>query len=107
MGKYVFKLPDLGEGIVEAEIVEVHVAVGDTVSEDQALIDMMTDKAVVELPSPVDGTIASISGVAGEMVAVGSALVVFEVEGEGNGAAHAAAEVAATPEPVKPAIRSR
>lgn len=84
MGHYNFKLPDLGEGIVEAEIAAVHVNVGDMVTEDQPLIDMMTDKATVEIPSPVDGKILSISGNPGEVLAVGSVMVVFEVEGAGN-----------------------
>ena len=55
MSRYIFKLPDLGEGTVEAEIAEWHVKVGDTVSEDQVIVDMMTDKAAVEIPSPVSG----------------------------------------------------
>ena len=84
MGQYYFNLPDLGEGIVEAEIAALHVQVGDIVTEDQPLIDMMTDKATVELPSPVDGKILSISGQPGEMVTVGTPMVVFEVEGAGN-----------------------
>ncbi len=84
MGQYFFKLPDLGEGIVEAEIAALHVKVGDMVTEDQPLIDMMTDKATVEIPSPVDGKVISISGSPGEMVTVGDAMVVFEVEGEGE-----------------------
>lgn len=84
MGQYFFKLPDLGEGIVEAEIAAIHANVGDRITEDQPLIDMMTDKATVEIPSPVDGKILSVSGNPGDMVAVGSAMVVIEVEGEGN-----------------------
>jgi len=84
MGEFHFKLPDLGEGIVEAEIAALHVKVGDHVSEDQPLIDMMTDKATVEIPSPVDGTILSISGAPGDQVTVGSAMVVIEVAGAGN-----------------------
>ena len=84
MGQYNFKLPDLGEGLVEAEIADIHVKVGDMVTEDQPLIDMMTDKATVEMPSPADGKILSISGNLGEMITVGSVMVVIEVEGEGN-----------------------
>jgi len=84
MGQYFFKLPDLGEGIVEAEIAALHVKTGDMVTEDQPLIDMMTDKATVEIPSPVGGKILTINGKPGEMIAVGSAMVVFEVEGAGN-----------------------
>ncbi|MCF8473698.1 MAG: 2-oxo acid dehydrogenase subunit E2 [Emcibacter sp.] len=84
MGQYRFNLPDLGEGIVESEIAALHIKVGDHVKEDQPLIDMMTDKATVEIPCPVDGKVLSISGNIGEMVAVGQALVIFEVEGQGN-----------------------
>ena len=84
MGKYVFKLPDLGEGIVESEIAELHVKVGDVVKEDEPMIDMMTDKAVVELPCPVDGKVTSVAGATGDIIAVGSSLVEFEIEGEGN-----------------------
>ncbi len=84
MGQYFFKLPDLGEGIVEAEVAALHVKVGDMVTEDQPLIDMMTDKATVEIPSPVDGKILSIKGQLGEMIPVGTAMVVIEVEGAGN-----------------------
>ncbi|PCI32684.1 MAG: branched-chain alpha-keto acid dehydrogenase subunit E2 [Alphaproteobacteria bacterium] len=93
MGQYYYKLPDLGEGMVEAEIAEIHVKVGDMVTEDQMLIDMMTDKATVEMPSPVDGKILSIKGNPGDMIAVGSAMVIIEVEGAGN-----ADDEAATPE---------
>jgi len=84
MGRYVFKLPDVGEGTAEAEIVAWHVKVGDLVQEDQNLVDVMTDKATVEMTSPVTGRIVSLNGVPGEMAAVGSALVELEVEGAGN-----------------------
>ncbi|MBL4612335.1 MAG: 2-oxo acid dehydrogenase subunit E2 [Emcibacter sp.] len=103
MGQYNFKLPDLGEGIVEAEVVAVHVKVGDMVTEDQPLIDMMTDKATVEIPSPVDGKILAINGNPGEMIAVGSAMVVFEVDGAGNAEDDPVAETPAPVEPVKEA----
>ncbi|WP_372394099.1 dihydrolipoamide acetyltransferase family protein [Azospirillum sp. HJ39] len=81
MARYVFKLPDVGEGTAEAEIVVWHVAPGDRVAEDQTLVDVMTDKATVEIPSPVAGTVLSINGDPGAMLAVGSELVVLEVEG--------------------------
>src|SRR5215467_14665852 len=81
MGRYVFKLPDVGEGTAEAEIVAWHVAVGDHIKEDQQLVDVMTDKATVEMTSPVDGVIVSLHGEPGEMAPVGAALVEFEVEG--------------------------
>lgn len=78
MGTYVFKLPDIGEGIAESEIALWRVAVGDTIREDQPLVDMLTDKAAVEIPSPVAGTVRELRGQVGEKVAVGSALVVIE-----------------------------
>ena len=80
MGTYTFKLPDIGEGIAEAEIVAWHVAVGDMVEEDTPLADVMTDKATVEMTSPVAGKVMKITGDAGEMIAIGSILAEFEVE---------------------------
>ena len=82
MPRFTFKLPDIGEGIAQAEIVEWHVKVGDRVEEDQSVADMMTDKATVEIESPVAGTILEVAGEVGEMVSIGSALVVIETEGE-------------------------
>ena len=90
MGRYVFKLPDVGEGTAEAEIVAWHVKVGDAVGEDQNLVDVMTDKATVEMTSPVSGKVISIHGEPGQMAAVGSPLVELEVQGEGNVKAGAA-----------------
>ena len=87
MGHYVFKLPDVGEGTAEAELVGWHVKVGDRVEEDQILADIMTDKATVELTSPVSGVVTALHGEPGVMSPVGSALVEFEVEGAGNVAA--------------------
>jgi 2-oxoisovalerate dehydrogenase E2 component (dihydrolipoyl transacylase) len=84
MGRYVFKLPDVGEGTAEAELVAWHVKVGDTVAEDQIIADIMTDKATVELTSPVAGKVLAAHGEPGQQLAVGSPLVEFEVEGEGN-----------------------
>ena len=81
MGKFIFKLPDIGEGIAEAEIVKWHVAVGDSVAEDDQLADMMTDKATVEMESPVAGRIVEVAGEVGDMVAIGAPLVVIEAEG--------------------------
>ncbi|MFA4950643.1 2-oxo acid dehydrogenase subunit E2 [Brevundimonas sp.] len=86
MGRFVFKLPDVGEGTAEAELVAWHVKVGDTVEEDQLLVDVMTDKATVELTSPVAGKVTALHGEPGVMSAVGSAIVEFEVEGAGNAA---------------------
>ena len=81
---YVFKLPDVGEGTAEAELVGWHVKVGDAVSEDQILADIMTDKATVEITSPVSGVVVAIHGEAGTQVPVGGPLVSFRVEGKGN-----------------------
>ncbi|MBY8822397.1 dihydrolipoamide acetyltransferase family protein [Sphingomonas colocasiae] len=82
MARFTFKLPDIGEGISEAEIVAWHVKVGDVVAEDQQIADMMTDKATVEMESPVAGTVVEIGGEVGDVIAIGSALVVIETEGE-------------------------
>ena len=90
MGRYVFKLPDVGEGTAEAELVAWHVKVGDSVAEDQIIADIMTDKATVELTSPVAGKVIAAHGQPGEQLAVGSPLVEFEVEGAGNASADAA-----------------
>ena len=106
MGKFEFKLPDIGEGVVEGEVVEWMVAVGDTVKEDDPILSVMTDKATVEIPAPCDGVVASIVGEAGDILPVGGVCIVFDVEGEGNAseAAEPAAEetpvVEETPEPV-------
>lgn len=77
MSNQVFKLPDIGEGVVEGEVVTWHVSVGDTISEDDPLVDIMTDKATVTIPSPYNGKIAIMHGEVGDMIAVGSALVEF------------------------------
>src|SRR5580692_7811458 len=90
MGRYIFKLPDVGEGTAEAEIVAWHVKVGDSIEEDAHLVDVMTDKATVEMTSPVSGTIVSLHGEPGAMAPVGAPLVEFEVEGAGNSAGHKA-----------------
>ena len=82
MAKFTFNMPDIGEGIAEAEIVQWHKKVGDTVKEDEEFVDMMTDKATVPMESPVDGKILEIAGAEGDMVSIGSMLVVIEVEGE-------------------------
>lgn len=96
MSEYIFKLPDLGEGTVESEIGEWNVKVGDVVSEDAVLGTMMTDKAAIELNSPVSGTVKSLAGEPGDMIAVGEALVVFETDA--SAAAEAEAPGAPTPE---------
>lgn len=84
MGIHIIKMPDIGEGIAEVELVGWHVNVGDTVSEDQALADVMTDKATVEIPSPVVGKVIALGGNVGDTMAVGSELIRLEVEGAGN-----------------------
>ena len=84
MGIHVIKMPDLGEGIAEVEVVAWHVQPGDTVKEDQVLADVMTDKATVEIPSPVHGVITSLGGAIGQSLAVGAELIRLEVEGAGN-----------------------
>jgi 2-oxoisovalerate dehydrogenase E2 component (dihydrolipoyl transacylase) len=81
MARYEFKLPDIGEGIAEAEIVAWHVKVGDTIAEDQQIADMMTDKATVEMESPVAGKVVELAGEVGDQVPVGSVLAVIETEG--------------------------
>ena len=81
MAKFTFNMPDIGEGIAEAEIVQWHKQVGDQISEDEEFVDMMTDKATVPMESPVDGKILEIAGAEGDMVSIGSMLVVIEVEG--------------------------
>jgi 2-oxoisovalerate dehydrogenase E2 component (dihydrolipoyl transacylase) len=80
MTRYVFKMPDLGEGTVEAEVVAWHVKVGDTVAEDQIMAEVMTDKAAVEVPCPVSGRVVALNGQPGDMVRVGSEFVVFETD---------------------------
>jgi 2-oxoisovalerate dehydrogenase E2 component (dihydrolipoyl transacylase) len=90
MSRYVFKLPDLGEGTVEAEIVSWHVKPGDDVSEDDVLVEVMTEKAAVEVPAPVTGKIVATTGQPGDMVAVGAELVVLETASAGVAAAPAA-----------------
>jgi 2-oxoisovalerate dehydrogenase E2 component (dihydrolipoyl transacylase) len=92
MSQHVFKMPDLGEGTVEAEIVRWHVKPGDRVKEDQVVVEVMTDKAAVEVPAPVSGRIASIGGEPGDKIAVGAPLIVFDVGDD-----------AAKPQPASPA----
>lgn len=82
MAKFTFNLPDIGEGIAEAEIVAMHVKVGDMVEEDLAIADMLTDKATVEMEAPVAGKILAVAGAEGDIIAIGSMLVEIEVEGE-------------------------
>ncbi len=112
MGRYTFRLPDIGEGIAEAELVAWHVKVGDVVAEDARLADVMTDKATVELESPVSGTVIELGGEAGDRLAIGSALVVLEVEGEvggggpSTGSGRAVVERSQPPAPIPKSISS-
>lgn len=99
MAKFTFNMPDVGEGVAEAEIVEWMVKVGDVVSEDQHLVDVMTDKATIDIESPVDGTVIKVAGEAGDVVAVGSMLLVVEVEGEDAPEVEAAPVAAPAPAP--------
>lgn len=102
MGIHVIKMPDIGEGIAEVELVAWHVQPGQTIAEDQPLADVMTDKAAVEIPSPVAGKVLELGGRIGEMMAVGSELIRLEVEGDGNlkpGAEARDAGAEATPRP--------
>jgi 2-oxoisovalerate dehydrogenase E2 component (dihydrolipoyl transacylase) len=102
MGIHVIKMPDIGEGIAEVELVTWHVAPGDQVAEDQPLAGVMTDKATVEIPSPVAGKVVALGGALGEVMAVGSELIRIEVAGAGNLAATPAdaAQTAAAPPPL-------
>ncbi|MDE2294382.1 MAG: E3 binding domain-containing protein, partial [Gammaproteobacteria bacterium] len=97
MSEYVFKLPDLGEGTVEAEVVRWLVGPGDSVAEDQPIVELMTDKATVEVPAPVAGRVLRITGEPGDKVPVGSPLVIFETTTAGEG-------VAAAPVPPVPPV---
>ncbi len=106
MGEHIIKLPDVGEGVAEAELVEWHVKVGDLVREDTVLAAVMTDKATVEIPSPVDGEILWLGAEIGETIAVGSPLIRLKVEGEGTVSTAGKAEAplaAVTPAPAKAA----
>ena len=101
MGRFVFRLPDIGEGIAEAEIVAWHVKPGDIVEEDGRLADLMTDKATVEMESPVAGKVLEVAGEVGDVIAIGSPLVVLETEGQ------VADGPALAPAPKAPEVRER
>jgi 2-oxoisovalerate dehydrogenase E2 component (dihydrolipoyl transacylase) len=102
MSRYVFKMPDLGEGTVSAEVVAWHVKPGDLVQEDQVMCEVMTEKAAVEMPAPVTGRIISINGQPGDMVAVGSDLVVFDTDATSAAAGDAPAAKTPSPPPPEP-----
>jgi 2-oxoisovalerate dehydrogenase E2 component (dihydrolipoyl transacylase) len=107
MGVHVIKMPDIGEGIAEVELVAWHVKPGDAVTEDQILADVMTDKATVEIPSPVAGSVLALGGKLGEVMAVGSELIRIEVEGAGNVKAAPAAVATAAPATRAPATPAK
>ena len=103
MGVHVIKMPDIGEGIAEVELVAWYVKVGDMVTEDMILADVMTEKATIEIPSPVHGKVLQLGGTAGQVMAVHSDLIHIEVEGSGNlkpGAVSSAAAAPANSAPV-------
>src|SRR5688572_11977967 len=102
MGTRIIKLPDVGEGVAEAEVVEWHVAVGQSVLEDQVLAAVMTDKATVEIPSPVAGTVVALGAEVGGVLQVGAELVRLEVAGEGDTEVAAAPREAAKTKAPKP-----
>ncbi len=101
MGIFAFKLPDIGEGVVEGEVVEWMVSVGDSVKEDDPILSVMTDKATVEIPSPTDGTVKSLVGEPGTVLAVGQVCIEFETDGESSSPAPVEEKVdeVAEPEP--------
>ena len=107
MGTHVVKVPDIGEGIAEVELVEWHVKPGDAVVEEQILADVMTEKASVEIPSPVAGKVLAISGKPGDNIAVGSELIRLEVEGAGNVAGGAEKPQARSSRAEPPAARAQ
>jgi len=106
MSQFVFKMPDLGEGTVEAEIVAWHTAPGAVVKEDEVIVEVMTDKASVEVPAPVSGRVISITGAPGDKVAVGSPLIVFETGAGAAAAAPASPAPGAASEPARSAAAS-
>ena len=102
MGTFALKLPDIGEGVVEGEVVEWMVSVGDTVKEDDPILSVMTDKATVEIPSPVDGKVTKVIGEAGDILPVGVVCIEFEVDGDGNASASEEEPVKEKSEPKVP-----
>ena len=110
MGIYVIRVPDIGEGIAEVELVAWHVALGESVKEDQPVADVMTDKASVEIPCHVHGKVIALGAAVGQMISVGAELIRLEVEGEGNlkdDAAPAASAAPATQIEAAPAEKSK
>jgi 2-oxoisovalerate dehydrogenase E2 component (dihydrolipoyl transacylase) len=106
VAKFIFTLPDIGEGIAEAEIVAWHVRLGDQIEEDQPLADMMTDKATVEMESPVSGIVTAIAGEAGDVIAIGSMLVEIETDSDAEMGVGAVTPLEAVSEPMAAAGQS-
>lgn len=100
MGVYTILMPDVGEGIAEAELAEILVPVGDELREDDVFAAVMTDKATVEIPSAVSGKVVWYAGAEGDTIAIGAPLVKIEVDGPGNEGEIAAAEVPERSEPI-------
>jgi 2-oxoisovalerate dehydrogenase E2 component (dihydrolipoyl transacylase) len=107
MARYTFRLPDIGEGIAEAEIVAWHVHVGDRIEEDDRVADMMTDKATVEMESPVSGTVIEVAGAEGDVIAIGSPLIVIETEGEAEDQGAPTSAPATAPAPKADVVEER
>ncbi|WP_128892442.1 dihydrolipoamide acetyltransferase family protein [Erythrobacter sp. HKB08] len=107
MAKFTFNMPDVGEGVAEAEIVDWHVKVGDQVEEDQHLVDVMTDKATIDIESPVTGKVLEVAGEVGDIISVGAMLLVIEVEGEVEEAAEGEAAPAPAPAPKAEVVEER
>ena len=107
MSRYIFKMPDLGEGTVSAEVVAWHVKPGDLVHEDQVMCEVMTEKAAVEMPAPVTGRVISTTGQPGDMVAVGSELVVFDTDATSAASGDAPVVKAPAPPPPEPLTPQR
>ncbi|OBV11778.1 dihydrolipoamide acetyltransferase family protein [Erythrobacter dokdonensis] len=103
MAKFTFNMPDVGEGVAEAEVVEWHIKVGDRVEEDQHLVDVMTDKATIDIESPVAGVVTALAGEVGDTIAIGAMLLEIEVEGE----VEDQAEPAPAPAPRAPEVEER
>lgn len=107
MGTYIFRMPDLGEGTVSAEILQWHVKVGDVVQEDQIVVEVMTEKAAIEIPAPVSGRVVRAQGKPGDVIAVGSELIAFETDAAAAAApASATAESSAVAAPPAPSAQS-
>lgn len=107
MARYTFNLPDIGEGIAEAEIVAWHVKVGDIISEDDQVADMMTDKATVEMEAPVSGKVLEVAGEAGDTISIGSMLIVLEIEGDAAEVDNETSDPALAPSPAADVVEER